>query len=75
MNEITRDWLDVFEKSKRAGEELEKSVFWRLAVFVLPLGVDPEHPDVQKALAEIKAAMNKQAINTPDSDPERTTAT
>ncbi len=59
-DEITRDWLDVFAESKAKGEDLADSVFWRLAMFALPEGVDPENAEVQSALREIKAAVERR---------------
>jgi hypothetical protein len=56
-DELTREWLDVFAASKAAEERLADSPFWRLALHTLPLGVDPDHPEVVAALAEIRASV------------------
>lgn len=56
IDEITRDWLNVFAAVKSKGE-LAKSAFFRLASLdVLPAGVDPTNPEVVAALREIRVA-------------------
>ncbi len=57
MNEITREWLDFFQDRKANGDRLADSIFWRLAVDVLPLGVDPDHPEVKAAIEEIRQSI------------------
>lgn len=59
MDEITRDWLEVFRESKERGEDLSCSVFWRLALHTLPLGVDGNCEEVKQAVREIQEAVNR----------------
>ena len=60
MNNLTREWLDCFERSKAAGECLADSIFWRLALYELPLGVDRDEPCVQVALTEIRESQQRR---------------
>jgi hypothetical protein len=54
MDELTQEWLQLFNDDKAKGL-LGKSIFWRLAAHVeLPMGVDPNHPEVISAIEEIK---------------------
>lgn len=56
--EITNDWLEVFQKSKSEPAGL-KSIFFRLALTTLPVGVSPEDPRVVAAIEEIRKANNQ----------------
>lgn len=56
---ITKEWLECFYDSKAKGEDLSKSIFWRLAITILPEGVDGENEEVNKAVAEIEESINK----------------
>ena len=60
MNEITREWLEVFHECKAKGEVLRDSPFWRLAIYALPNGVDPNHPDVIEALIAIRESVEQK---------------
>lgn len=57
MNELTKDWLQLFNEDKAKGT-LAKSIFWRLATFDLPEGVDPDNPEVIAAIEDIRQALN-----------------
>lgn len=58
MNELTKDWLQLFNEDKAEGA-LGKSIFWRLAAEVeLPEGVDPDNPEVMAAIGDIRLALN-----------------
>jgi hypothetical protein len=61
MNELTYEWLKTFAECKTSGENLANSVFWRLALHALPLGVDGNNPEVRAALKEIQVAVEKRA--------------
>jgi hypothetical protein len=66
MNDLTREWLEVFAESKRNGENLADSIFWRLSVQVcLPTGVDGGNPQVQQALAEIRESIARREREAP----------
>lgn len=52
-DEITREWLDAFSMAKANGTLT--TPFWQLAVRWLPLGVNPQHPEVQKAIFDIQS--------------------
>lgn len=53
MNELTQEWLKVYRDLKANGENPSDSIFFRLALHVLPIGVDPDEPEVKQAIAEI----------------------
>ena len=60
MSELTDEWLGVFSDCKARGENLADSIFWRMALECLPMGVDPEDQRVVDALAEIRAAVDQK---------------
>ena len=54
MNELTRDWLEVYYKAVARGDDFKASIWWRLAAMgELPLGVDTDHPEMIVALSDI----------------------
>ncbi len=59
---VTAEWLETFKLSKAKGENLADSVFWRLALTTLPEGVDPNNPEVQAAIREIRKMCQGQAV-------------
>ena len=63
--ELTDEWLEVFdmEKEKKNQDKthlLADSVFFRLALHSLPLGVDDQDPRIIAALQEIKEDQEKR---------------
>ena len=60
MNDLTDEWLGRLEDAKKRGEVLADSIFWRLAVDFLPLGVDPDDELVKGALEEIRASISRR---------------
>lgn len=54
IDELTEEWLEVFEDAKAKGELT--SIFFRLSISVLPEGVDPNDERVRKAIEEIRLA-------------------
>ena len=56
-DELTQEWLDVFDECRRRGDNLADSIFWRLAITSLPLGVDRDDTAVRAAIEEIKASV------------------
>jgi hypothetical protein len=54
FDELTDEWMEVYDNSVKSGEDFKKSIWWRLSVDTLPLGVDPEDPRVVAALQDIK---------------------
>jgi len=61
MEDITEEWLEVFENAKAAGEDLSASAFFRLSVTHLPLGVNGDDPRVKAAIAEIERTCSDKA--------------
>jgi hypothetical protein len=60
VNEITREWIEVFDGCVMRGEVLRDSAFWRLALYHLPEGVDPNHPEVIDALVMIRESVESK---------------
>lgn len=58
VGEITQEWLDCYEDAK-AKNDL-RSIFFRLSLQVLPVGVDGDDPRVVAALADIKKAVGEE---------------
>lgn len=54
---LTDEWIEAFDASVAAGENLADSIFWRLAPDFLPLGVDGDDPRVVAAIKKIKQSV------------------
>ncbi len=54
---LTDEWLEVYNDSVKNKEDFKKSIWWRLAVDVLPEGVDDTDPRVVAAIKDIKARL------------------
>jgi len=57
---LTDEWLEVYDNSVKNGEDFKKSIWWRLSVDVLPLGIDTEDPRIIAAIQDIKIRLEKQ---------------
>jgi hypothetical protein len=57
---LTDDWVETFYASVIGGENPADSIFWRLAVDVLPEGVDQDDPRVIVIIARIKEALESR---------------
>lgn len=60
-DELTREWLEVFNEHKAYGGDPANSIFFRMALHTLPLGVDPENEDVKKAIEEIRESVARRS--------------
>lgn len=54
---LTDEWLEVYNESVKSNEDFKQSIWWRLAVDVLPEGVDDTDPRVIAAIADIKVRL------------------
>lgn len=54
---VTDEWLEVYDRAVADGEDFKQSVWWRLAVDVLPNGVDKNDPRVVAAVADIRVRL------------------
>jgi hypothetical protein len=54
---LTDEWLEVYNDSVKNNEDFKQSIWWRLAVDVLPEGVDDTDPRVIEAIKDIKARL------------------
>jgi hypothetical protein len=54
---LTDEWLEVYNDSVKKNEDFKKSIWWRLAVDVLPEGVDDTDPRVIEAIKDIKVRL------------------
>lgn len=54
---LTDEWLEVYNNSIKKNEDFKKSIWWRLAVDILPEGVDESDPRVIAAIEDIKARL------------------
>jgi hypothetical protein len=60
MDSLTQEWLECYRDDKANGENPADHIFWRLALDVLPEGVNPNDPQVIAAIAEIRTACEKR---------------
>ena len=55
---LTDEWLEVYNKAVKDGEDFKKSFWWRMsATGILPLGVDTEDPRVIAAIKDINVRL------------------
>jgi len=57
---LTDEWIEVYDKAVAKGEDFKESIWWRLSVDVLPLGIDPEDSRVVAAIKDIKIRLDKE---------------
>lgn len=54
---LTDEWLEVYNESVKNNEDFKQSIWWRLAVDTLPMGVDNTDPRVIAAIEDIKVRL------------------
>jgi hypothetical protein len=56
---LTDEWLEVYNDSVKKNEDFKGSIWWRLAIDVLPEGVDHTDPRVIAAIKDIKIRLTQ----------------